>query len=403
MPIIISEDTTWSGNIILDDLVQIASGVNLTIAPGTSVTSELAQKYPWFHQYRQSTGIALFGDGKLFANGTAESPIIFDGINLFQNNGESTLEINYAEFIRGYIGTNSNRTIISNSNLQFVKIVSRNIVISNSIIKAYDTWHQARGPYLTLDNGEVSKSTFLQPDGIFSLPRDSSETTYRYVYGSDLLLEDNNFYYTADRKENFFIYSYYNTTVTARRNWFQLDKKDDLADYIFSKEDDLSSGTVIIAEQLTEPNIKARTLENAKIYTLNKIHILLDAGVLGESPIVVPQEISESIITINGEIISHKLYLDNDNGASPTEYDYNDVDDLIMVILRNDEFSDEFSSEITDMDARYKDITYSEVQVALDPNTSVGGFGVRSFAIPGNKIFDDVILAVAAHDGMFVY
>jgi len=42
MPIIISKDTTWSGNIILEDSVQIASGVNLTISPGTSVTSELA-------------------------------------------------------------------------------------------------------------------------------------------------------------------------------------------------------------------------------------------------------------------------------------------------------------------------------------------------------------------------
>jgi len=402
MPIIISKDTTWSGNIILEDSVQIASGVNLTIAPGTSVTSELAQKYPWFHQYRQSTGITVYGDGKLFANGTAESPIIFDGINLvLPNTGESTLEINYAEFIRGYIGTNSNRTIISNSNLQFVEIVSRNIVISNSIIKAYDTWHQASGPYLTL-NGEVSKSTFLQPDGIFSIPQ-FNETTYKYVNSYNLLLEDNNFYYSPDRKDNIFIYSNYNSTVTARRNWFQLDDKENLADYIYSIEDDLNSGTVIITEQLTEPNIEARTLENAKIYTLNKIHILVDAGVLGESPIVVPQEISESIITINGKIISHKLYLDNDIGASPTEYDYNDVDDLIMVILRNDEFSDEFRSEITDMDARYKDITYSEVQVALDPNTSVGGFGVRSFAIPGNEIFDDVILAVAAHDGMFVY
>ena len=86
---------------------------------------------------------------------------------------------------------------------------------------------------------------------------------------------------------------------------------------------DLNSDTVIKTEKLTEPNIEARTLENAKIYTLYKIHILVDAGVLVEFRIAVPQEISESIITINAKIVSQKLYLDNDIGVSMSEYDYN--------------------------------------------------------------------------------
>ena len=66
-------------------------------------------------------------------------------------------------------------------------------------------------------------------------------------------------------------------------------------------------------------------------------------------------------------------------------YEYENVDQFILVYLRNDEFSLEFQKEINDSFPDYSTVTYSEV-----------------VALVGLSGLSNVILQVAGADGSFV-
>lgn len=59
----LNEDTTWSGNVILDSNVVVPTGIVLTIEPGTTVS--------------MSNGVTIKIYGQLLADGTEAQPILF--------------------------------------------------------------------------------------------------------------------------------------------------------------------------------------------------------------------------------------------------------------------------------------------------------------------------------------
>lgn len=96
MTVIISKDTTWTGNVVLDDQYQIAPGVTLTIAAGATVSA-----VDWRAE------IQVFGT--LQVAGTATNRVTFNGVSsLFgQKSQDGVINIDNADLINVWsIGNN---------------------------------------------------------------------------------------------------------------------------------------------------------------------------------------------------------------------------------------------------------------------------------------------------------
>ncbi len=86
---IISSNTTWSGNIMLTDDIQIASGVTLSVAPGADVIGN---------------GHTIQAFGTLAADGTATTPEQFQDVDFglssdYKNPGH--IAVDYASISGG--------------------------------------------------------------------------------------------------------------------------------------------------------------------------------------------------------------------------------------------------------------------------------------------------------------
>lgn len=106
--------------------------------------------------------------------------------------------------------------------------------------------------------------------------------------------------------------------------------------------------------------------------------IIVDAGILGESAKVL-EGITETIEIIGGDIVRHTLeYAD-------TEYSYDDVDELIMTITRDGEFTSEFQDELRNFAPSASTIQYTDL---VD--------------IVGVENVTETLLRIASSDGFFV-
>ena len=108
-------------------------------------------------------------------------------------------------------------------------------------------------------------------------------------------------------------------------------------------------------------------------------HILADENILGPNPALI-KGLNENITTTDGIITDHFfLYAGN-------RYEYSSIDSLLTVITRDDEFTSEFSQEISDYSATLADMTYSDA--------------IKLVGISG---IDDWLIKVAGDDGSYVY
>ena len=110
----------------------------------------------------------------------------------------------------------------------------------------------------------------------------------------------------------------------------------------------------------------------------NVISLIVEEGIVAEFAQTV-SDLDEVIVRNGQEILSHTI-----NYGSET-YKYEDVDQFIMVYLRNDAFSAEYQKEIADSFPDYSTVSYSEV-----------------VSIVGLSELSNVILQVAGADGLFV-
>jgi hypothetical protein len=107
--------------------------------------------------------------------------------------------------------------------------------------------------------------------------------------------------------------------------------------------------------------------------------ILADENILGPNPVLI-KGLNENITTTDGIITDHFfLYAGN-------RYEYSSIDSLLTVITRDDEFTSEFSQEISDYSATLADMTYSDA--------------IKLVGISG---IDDWLIKVAGDDGSYVY
>ena len=110
----------------------------------------------------------------------------------------------------------------------------------------------------------------------------------------------------------------------------------------------------------------------------NIISLIVEEGIVSESALTV-SDLNEEIVRNGQDILSHTI----EYGSQV--YEYQDVDQFIMVYLRNDEFSEEYQKEIADSFPDYSTVSYSEV-----------------VSLVGISGMSDVILQVAGADGTFV-
>jgi len=128
-----------------------------------------------------------------------------------------------------------------------------------------------------------------------------------------------------------------------------------------------SASTVVKDTSLSAPTTKTSALT-----------VLVDKGVLGPTPTLL-KDLAEEIIS-NGTVkLSHTVTY---NGI---KFKYADVDPLIMTVLRDRNFTDEFRQEIADLVPSLKDISFDVV-----------------VKLVGTANIDSVIVNVAGADGNFV-
>ena len=79
----ITSNTTWSGVIEMDGIIEVKNGATLTILPGTYIKAKPNSKW-------QATGVLVITkSGKINATGTETQPIVFTSYNLLDGNEDT--------------------------------------------------------------------------------------------------------------------------------------------------------------------------------------------------------------------------------------------------------------------------------------------------------------------------
>lgn len=112
--------------------------------------------------------------------------------------------------------------------------------------------------------------------------------------------------------------------------------------------------------------------------TTHLTSILVDEGVLGALPSIL-EGLTENIEKTDGVTTSHVFSFNGSN------YDYDDISPFIMIVVRDNEFTDDFRSELADFAPEYKNLTYQD---AID---AVGLVGISA-----------AIITVAGADGNYI-
>lgn len=106
--------------------------------------------------------------------------------------------------------------------------------------------------------------------------------------------------------------------------------------------------------------------------------ILGDKNILGPDPVLI-KGLAENITKTDG-VITEQFFL-----YEGARYDYSDIDSLITVFTRNEEFTDEFSEEIADYAVSFENATYSDV-IKIVGSSGIDGWLIKVAGDDGNYI-----------------
>jgi len=112
--------------------------------------------------------------------------------------------------------------------------------------------------------------------------------------------------------------------------------------------------------------------------TSHSLSVIVDKEILGTDPVLL-KGLVESITRTDGVITAHSLMY------AGTNFDYNQIDSLIMTVTRDNEFTAEFTKEINN---------YLKVDANMTYGIAIGLVGAANI--------DEIIMAVAGADGAYV-
>ncbi len=147
----ISEDTTWSGEVLVESTVEVDPGVTLSIQPGTQV------KFRHYRGYREpEKRLFLFIRGILNAEGTALQPIYFTSDATDPQNGDWSMVR-----LLDPTGQCSIRYAVFQFAQQGLNIWQADVFISHSVFR----WNNWEGAYLESGSSAVIESCQIVENG----------------------------------------------------------------------------------------------------------------------------------------------------------------------------------------------------------------------------------------------
>lgn len=134
-------------------------------------------------------------------------------------------------------------------------------------------------------------------------------------------------------------------------------------------------GTIESVTSATTSSVKPISSTKTESHVLT---VIVDKGVFGQSPILL-KDLTETMNLINGVVDKHTVIY------AGSEFNYNQIQNLITPVLRDNEFTSQFNREIND---------YLQVELNITYKAAV--------ALVGLTNMDSVILMIAGSDGNFV-
>ena len=110
----------------------------------------------------------------------------------------------------------------------------------------------------------------------------------------------------------------------------------------------------------------------------HQLTVLVDKGVLSPQPVLL-KDLVEKLKLINGIVQSHSITYGN------TSFEYDQVDALITTVIRDNNFTAEFSKEILDVAPSAANLSYKD-----------------AVALVGVSNIETVIINIAGADGFYV-
>ena len=359
MATIITKNTTWSGKVVLDGDYQIADGVTLTISPGSDIsTSSYAR-------------IQVFGSFTVAGEPLNKATIA--DISIRAAPGTSLIEIRNANIygnLLGSIGTKSATLIVEDSYFEdsYIQLTSwkpGSQVIQN-IFNNSRIFHTSEGI-------EVSYNLFYGAEDL-TVP----DIGMNYVYDG-FVLRGNSF--LNDRVAIGF-YAF-RQSLDASSNWFGTTDLKAIEQRVEDVSDDLYNGEVNLTPVLSSAHPLSPTVPSQfeEVLTQAELSVIVTPGVLAATPIYL-EGLTEKITKtkVDQIITSHTITFGD------LTFNYQDVDKFIQTVTRDDEFTNEFQEEISELLPSFSHVSYSDVV---------------KFASLNNISLDSVLIGIAGADSNY--
>lgn len=383
--LLIRGDTTWSGEILIQDVVEVAPEATLTIDPGTTVTFE--ESIP-----AGSASLDVFG--KLVAvRSESDEPIVFINgrlngsyADLYDSNlpsaGNRSLTYPHPQFTLDGVEYYSNQ-LNSRLNLSGISRVQNSFFYGSDIsltvaisfenntlinstfgLSAYPVEGDLRiGHYYDILNNDISWDEFYF--GLWPVVINDAYT---------LRFEGNNLggvYRDEEPFQFWIVYTDPGSKLNLNSNYINFDNYLDRSDFFFDEADSLSGGEIIRGDLLSEPNPEAGWGQTPSLDVsqfrdgdlispipdpdptpdpiplpipdpqdeINEVNIVVAPFVIGNFPVYVAG-LTERKRYSGSQLSSHTLEYDG------VVYDYDDVDQYLTIVERGGAFTDNFRSEM---------------------------------------------------------
>ena len=170
---VITKDTTWSGEVYIDEIVHVPENTTLTIEPGTVIKFK-----HWRHGYtEESERLNIIVEGTLNVNGTADKPVRFTSDATDPEHGdwdEITIEDGGVAVIKFTIVEYGWTGVVANT--------CESLLLENSIIR----WNTGAGVFM----GNQSQNVTLDYNQIYQ----NGHSNIEVEGGSDPTITNNTLY-----------------------------------------------------------------------------------------------------------------------------------------------------------------------------------------------------------------
>jgi hypothetical protein len=383
-PLLIKEDTTWSGEILIQDFVDVAPGSTLTIAPGTTVT---------FEELDGESAIRVFGnlvavrsesnEPIVFINGNIRGSyvdadsnghqrdinktdpyphpqITFDGVEYYGNQFNTQLQLEGISRAQNSFFYGVRIYLFTAISLENNTLVNSSIGITSFPVEG-DLY---RGHYYDVLNNDISWDKFYVSN------LSPVEITDAYT----LRFEGNNLGGVYLDREPFAFSIYYpGSTLDLNSNYINFDNYPNPQDFFFDESDSVNGGEIIRDDLLSGPNLEAGWGQTPSLDVsefrdgdtnppvpvpdpdptpdpiplpipdpqdeTNEVNIVVAPYVIGNSPVYVAG-LTERKRYSGSLLVSHTLEY------AGVVYNYDDVDQYLTIVERGGAFTDNFRSEM---------------------------------------------------------